>query len=332
MVGDRWLAAGGGSSKGDVCAVGQIGRLRVRLDVYRAPHGMLRDAGNHADGQVDIAAQHIPRGVKDEARVGARLVQVQIVQRQDRSRRPGDRSSIEGPDVSESRPGGAHREGGALTLDAHEVRRLGHNGGRNASSGKRCARGLWRGAPVAGVVAVGSGIDPADGSSQPVRKPSRPGCGVLVVHFVQKDIVDRDRRRCLKKARHIHLNQLDAILRIVELALPRTIDRNAGRNAVRSSERGQRLAVGGVETHHQQIAAGREDDSGRKGVIDGVAQAPGVGWVQRIIERYAGTADVLEFNEFILGVVPVGAISHDIRRMVHDLRDDNRADSWPGIH
>ena len=58
LVGERRFAAGGGNGEGDVRAVGQVGRLGIRLDVDGASHRLQRDARNRSNRQCRVAALH----------------------------------------------------------------------------------------------------------------------------------------------------------------------------------------------------------------------------------------------------------------------------------
>ena len=120
-------------------------------------------------------------------------------------------------------------------------------------------------------------------------------------------------------------------MRVIELALPWAVNRSAFRNTIGTAEGSQRSAVARVEAHDQDVAAGRHGHSRRESEVHRIAQAPRVGEIRRIKKLHAGTADVLQLDELIFGVVPEATVGEHIRRMIHDLADDNRADSRTGI-
>ena len=74
------------------------------------------------------------------------------------------------------------------------------------------------------------------------------------------------------------------------------------------------------------MSAGGQNDVRREGEADAIAQPPGVRREHRVVERLACERDVLQLDVFVLVVVAGTFDGLDVRRMIHDLGDHNRAD------
>ena len=152
-------------------------------------HRVLRNARHHADRQCGAAAQDRTGGIEHGARVGAGLFQAQVVQRQHRAGAAANGVAVEEPLIAQrANPGGHHAERSAEGFAAHGVGWLSHNHRKRGSGQERSARRLGRAAPVGQVVAVGTGVDSAQGSSEAIYQVGGPRRAVLIFDFIDQDV------------------------------------------------------------------------------------------------------------------------------------------------
>ena len=142
-----------------------------------------------------------------------------------------------------------------------------------------------------------------------------------VTHLVGEDIGN------LAGHRVVGPDEFDAVRRVVEFAGPGAVDGDAVGDAVVRLEGVEGGGVGRVETDEQGVAVDGQGCAGRETEIHGVAQAPDDGCIRRMVKRDRRAADVVKFNELVLGVVPNAIGIRHVGRVVVDFGDDDGADA-----
>jgi hypothetical protein len=128
--------------------------------------------------------------------------------------------------------------------------------------------------------------------------------------------------RCL---RGIRFEQFNLVAGIIQFSAVRPVYWEGRRHRVFAPKRCQLRWVGDwIEVHHEKISSGRQTHIHRKRVGNSAIDLPGVDHGGRIVQRGWIRSDVLQFDEFIQGIVEA-ICSADVRRMKHNLIEDNRS-------
>ncbi len=156
----------------------------------------------------------------------------------------------------------------------------------------------------------------------PIPISGQQGCGIGIFNPVHQDIWR------LAPRWGIGFFEVNGAGVVEELATIGPEHRHIERHSIFVLESSQEGVIRRVEADHQQVVAGRQDHVGGKIEGYGSLQAPGVGPSCRFKQRYIVGADIVELDVFVAHIVVVAG---QIRRVIHDLVDHQRANFGAGI-
>jgi hypothetical protein len=120
--------------------------------------------------------------------------------------------------------------------------------------------------------------------------------------------------------------QFEAVAIVVEAARPRGEDGNGAGDTMLEAEGVKQFGVGRAEAHQEEPRAGSGRGVGGEIKRHAVSQPPSVGGIGWVEQRDIGTGDVLELDDFEVGVLTQGVCGE-----VHDLADHHGTDPRPSL-